>query len=122
VDTLLASAVRTIYLAPGVEIQGILSTLSEVNVKVLGGNQVGENRPSGWVAAVVPDPGPPLIEIWPGLVEGQGGVEVPLPFAIQQVNPENLSPGRLRLVESLIADLESGLTDTGVDPLTGEPR
>jgi hypothetical protein len=45
-----------------------------------------------------------------------------MPVGYNDVNPAIFSPGRQKLVDRLLQDLQAGLIDSGVDPLTGEAR
>jgi len=57
-----------------------------------------------------------LQTIWPDLMKGEGGADLPAALAVSDINPELLSPGRHRLVEDLIQEIQSGFIDTGVAP------
>jgi hypothetical protein len=76
-----------------------------------------------WVASIgSQSPLQSLLDLWGKLLSGEGGEEVVLPLGFTGTNPDLLSPGRQRLVETMLADLLAGFIDTGVDPQTGESR
>jgi hypothetical protein len=58
----------------------------------------------------------------PELLSGSGGANVELPLAVTHRNDSLFSTGKQRLLEEILADLQAGYIDTGVDPQTGEPR
>jgi hypothetical protein len=53
---------------------------------------------------------------WPGLVSGQGGVTVQSPLGLSDIDSDILTPGKQRLVEQTLNDLQAGLISTGVTP------
>ena len=59
---------------------------------------------------------------WAGLLDGEGGISLGIPLTMTDKNEELFSPGRQQLVEKLRDELVADYIDTGVDPLTGEPR
>jgi hypothetical protein len=88
---------------------------------------VGPIKPAGapsesWIASIQPDPGSVIREVITQLNEGQDDIRRAMPLRIFDIQPDILSEGKLRLVEAILEDLEQGIIDTGVDPLTGEER
>jgi hypothetical protein len=53
---------------------------------------------------------------WPDLLSGNGGQNVLSPLGLADVDPVFLSPGRQRLVEGVLDDLQAGRIATGVSP------
>ena len=45
-----------------------------------------------------------------------------MPLVIEDVNPDLLSPGRLKFAESVMQELLDGYIDTAVDPIIGEAK
>jgi len=45
---------------------------------------------------------------WPQLVSGQGGLAVQSPLGLSDIDPLLLSPGKQRLVEQMLQDLQAG--------------
>jgi hypothetical protein len=52
-------------------------------------------------------------DAWPQLLNGQGGVTVQSPLGLTDIDPSLLSPGRQRLVEQKLHDIEAGLINIG---------
>jgi hypothetical protein len=114
--------VRTVFTAPGTQDPELQQYLADRNVFLIGtGTPAAGLRPR-WVASVQPDPVPALERMWPELVAGNGGLVEPMPVGYREANPAIFTPGRQRLVDEMLQDLQAGLIDTGVDPLTGEIR
>ena len=53
---------------------------------------------------------------WPDLVSGNGGITVQSPLGLSDVDPSLLSPGKQRLVEEKLRELQGGLISTGAGP------
>jgi hypothetical protein len=51
---------------------------------------------------------------WPELVAGRGGQSVPSPLGLADVDPNFLTPGKQRLVQKVLEDLQAGRIATGV--------
>jgi len=107
--------VSTIYLYPDI------ATLDlETYIGTTGASMIGtispEQRPAGWVMTIQPDIIKAIQNSWPNLVAGQGGVTVQSPLGLSDIDPSLLSPGRQRLVEQTLSDLQAGLISTGVNP------
>jgi hypothetical protein len=73
-------------------------------------------RPAGWVMTIQPDAVEAIKNAWPGLISGQGGITVQSPLGLADVDSTLLSPGKQRLVEQTLKDLQSGLIATGANP------
>jgi hypothetical protein len=121
-DLLLTDGVKTVYIEPAVDQEALRDYLGEGGVVLIGGAPLVARPANNWAASIRPDIQQALEEIWPGVFSGGAQDSAPLSFIISDVNEALVSPGRQRLVESLIPDLTSGLIDTGIDPLTGEIR
>jgi hypothetical protein len=67
-----------------------------------------EQRPAGWVMTIQPDVIKAIQNAWPQLVSGQGGVTVQSPLGLSDIDPTILSPGKQRLVEQTLNDLQAG--------------
>ena len=64
--------------------------------------------------------GSALEKLWPSLLSGTGGQTADPELLITNVNQELFTVGRIRFVEQMLSDLQSGYIDTGVDPISGE--
>jgi hypothetical protein len=51
---------------------------------------------------------------WPELVAGRGGQSIPSPLGLANVDPLFLTPGKQRLVQQVLDDLQAGRIATGV--------
>lgn len=121
-DSLVNTAidVRTMYTAPGAQDPQLQQYLADRNVFLIGAGAPEAALRPRWVASVHPDPLPALERMWPELLAGSGGLVEPMPVGYSEVNPAVFTPGRQRLVDEMLLELQAGLIDTGVDPLTGE--
>ncbi len=121
-DLVIEQGVQTVFIAPEAASEPLLGYLSDAGLTIIGGSPppgpIGQN----WAATVLPDPVPAALGLFPDLLLGTGGVQAALPYRIQDVNPELVTPGRLRLAEAMVGELLEGVVDTGVDPNTGLPR
>ena len=107
--------VGTIYLHPDIVTTDVETYIGTTGVYMIG-TVTPEQRPAGWVMTVQPDIIKAIQNAWPGLVSGQGGVTVQSPLGLSDIDPTLLSPGRQRLVEQTLNDLQAGLINTGATP------
>lgn len=77
---------------------------------------------SRWIASAGFDLDSTLEAVWAGIQAGEAGTAIPLAIRYHSVNPDIVSEGRLVLAQRLLGELAAGAIDTGVDPVTGEPR
>jgi hypothetical protein len=122
VEALTANAVKTVYVFPGAGDEALLDSLAQAGIHLIGGVAPPPALREHWVATVRPDLASAMEEIWPSLLNGQGGASLDMPVVITDRNAALFSPGRQRLAEKLLADLLANYVDTGVDPLTGEAK
>ncbi len=126
VDTLATWQVGTVFVYPSVADKQLLADLAGAGINIIMASST--TAPANawrehWVASLgSQDPLLSLPDLWAKLLAGKGGEEVSLPLGFTGTNPDLLSPGRQRLVETMLADLLAGFIDTGVDPQTGESR
>ncbi|HSK87655.1 MAG TPA: hypothetical protein VK880_04830 [Anaerolineales bacterium] len=103
--------VETIYLYPDIATQELMTYIGTTGMYTIG-TVSPEPRPAGWVMTIQPDVNQAIQNAWPGLVSGQGGVTVQSPLGLADVDPALLSPGKQRLVEQTLSDLQAGLIGT----------
>lgn len=115
-DTLIATAVKTIYVYPGTGDASLLEYLAEANINLIGGITPPTGLQNQWVASIQADWPAAIRDIWPEVLAGNGGATLDLPLAIGSLNEDLFSPGRQRLVEETRANLLAGFVDTGVEP------
>jgi hypothetical protein len=118
--SLQADGIRTVYVV-GTD-TAMLVQLAGLGVDLIGDVAAPEPAKARWLGTVVADPDPALREIWPGLLEGQGGRSLPLRPTLVDLRPGAVSLGRMRLLQDTSAALANGQIDTAVDPATGQPR
>ncbi|HSB02111.1 MAG TPA: hypothetical protein VLE49_15785 [Anaerolineales bacterium] len=104
--------VRTIYLYPDIATTDLINYLGTTGTSMIG-TVTPEQRPAGWVMTIQPDVIQAIKNAWPGLIAGQGGVTVQSPLGLADIDPSLLSPGKQRLVEQTLKDLQAGLISTG---------
>lgn len=121
-DVLLSTAidVRTMYLPSGAGDESLVQHLADKLVNLVGSTQPPVDVRGRWIATVFPDPISALQAVWEGLLGGDAGGSLPMRVSYTDANPDLLTPGRQRLVDLLLEDLNAGFIDTGLDPLTGE--
>ena len=88
---------------------------------------VGPGAPRGdlagvWIASADFDVDGAVRLLWEAVQRGEGGATLPLAIRYHTVDTARVSEGRLRYAEALLEDLAAGRIDTGIDPVTGQPR
>jgi len=107
-DILMAQyKVRTIYLHPDIATTDLMNYIGTTGVLMIG-TVTPEQRPAGWVMTIQPDVIKAIQAAWPQLVSGQGGLAVQSPLGLSDIDPLLLSPGKQRLVEQMLQDLQDG--------------
>jgi len=109
---ILQHKVGTIYLHPDIVTPDLETYIGTTGVYMIGTN-TPEQRPAGWVMTIQPDIIKAIRNAWPGLVSGQGGMTVQSPLGLSDIDPTLLTPGKQRLVEQTLNDLQAGLISTG---------
>jgi hypothetical protein len=99
--------VRTIYLYPDIATSDLETYIGTTGTLMIG-TVTPEQRPAGWVMTIQPDVIKAIQAAWPQLMSGQGGLAVQSPLGLSDIDPTLLSPGKQRLVEQMLQDLQSG--------------
>ena len=99
--------VRTIYLHPDIATSDLTTYIGTTGATMIG-TTTPEERPAGWVMTIQPDVIKAIQNAWPGLINGQGGITVQSPLGLGDIDPSLLSPGKQRLVEQTLSDLQAG--------------
>jgi hypothetical protein len=107
--------VVTIYLYPDIAIPELYTYIGTTGTSMIG-TFSPEERPAGWIMTIQPDIIKAIQNAWPDLVSGKGGITVQSPLGLSDIDPSLLSPGKQRLVEQTLSELQSGLINTGVNP------
>jgi hypothetical protein len=100
--------VRTIYLYPDIATQDLVTYIGTTGALMIG-TKTPEQLPAGWVMTIQPDVVKAIQNAWPQLLSGQGGVTVQSPLGLSDIDPSLLSPGKQRLVEQTLQELQAGL-------------
>jgi hypothetical protein len=107
--------VETIYIYPDVYTEDLANYIGTTGTYAIG-TVSPEQRPAGWAMTIRPDVIKAIQNAWPNLVSGQGGVTVQSPLGLADVDPDVLSPGKQRLVEQTLSDLQAGLININAVP------
>lgn len=103
--------VDTLYIYPSLVSDDLLSFVGTTGA-LLFGTSMPETRPGGWVMTIEPDTIKAIQSTWPSLVAGQGGINVQSPLGLADVDPDLLTPGKLRLVQETLDALLAGRIST----------
>jgi hypothetical protein len=109
---ILQHKVGTIYLHPDIVTPDLETYIGTTGVYMIG-TKTPEQRPAGWVMTIQPDVIKAIQNAWPDLVNGKGGITVQSPLGLSDIDPTLLTPGKQRLVEQTLNDLQAGLISTG---------
>lgn len=108
-DVMIKKGIETFYIIPGAGGQELIQFLVDADKMILSsGVHYREDFKESWVASLGFDLPTAFDEYWPSFVEGEVGQAVPVPLTISDVNPDNLSPGRMKNAESILRDLTQG--------------
>lgn len=105
---ILQHKVRTIYLYPDIATEDLITYIGTTGTLMIGA-KTPTQLPAGWVMTIQPDAVKAIQNAWPQLISGQGGVTVQSPLGLSDIDPSLLSPGKQRLVEQMLQDLQAGL-------------
>jgi len=99
--------VSTIYLYPDIATTDLMTYIGTTGTSMIG-TKTPEEQPAGWVMTIQPDVIKAIQNAWPNLIDGQGGITVQSPLGLADIDPTLLSPGKQRLVEQTLRDLQAG--------------
>ncbi len=105
-------AVNTIFVYQDLEIQSFMDYLATTGVQIIGVTTPNP-KPGGWVMTISSDNMKAVQNAWPSLVSGQGGTSLQSPLGLLDVDSSILTPGKLRLVQQTLDDLQAGRIATG---------
>lgn len=100
--------VLAIYIYPDVYTEDLANYIGTTGAYVMSTVQPAQT-PGGWVMTIQPDVIKAIQNAWPQLIAGQGGITVQSPLGLSDMDPTILSPGKQRLVEQTLSDLQAGL-------------
>jgi len=107
--------VGTIYLYPDIAIPELYTYIGTTGTSMIG-TVSPEERPAGWMMTIQPDIIKAIQNAWPDLASGNGGITVQSPLGLSDIDPDLLSPGKQRLVEQTLSELQDGLINTVANP------
>jgi hypothetical protein len=104
-----------LYPDPKLLVKQVYEALGQTGALSIGAATPPDPKPAGWVMEIRGDEVQAIQKAWPDLVAGHGGISVPSPLGLGDVDPALLSPGKQRLVQQVLDDLQSGriLAGTG---------
>lgn len=114
--------VEVIFLQPGLSDPDIVNGLTGMGVQLIGVGSPDPGQSAAWIATIDGDPAEAVRSVWSSALGGESGGTVRLPLRVSVYDPTKLTPGRLLQLQTMMDDLDRGYIDTGVDPLTGNPK
>jgi hypothetical protein len=113
VQVLLNRAVETFYVIPGAADPPLFNFLLSSGAVIIGDGSDFQAEYSGqWAASLTFDFNGAVQEYLPQFLDGDPGTEVQVPLVITDVNPELLSPGKLRAAEQILEQVSAGWIST----------
>jgi hypothetical protein len=104
--------VYTLYLYPDIAVKELTDYLGTIGSQLIG-TSLPDPKPAGWVMTIRPDETKAIQKAWPDLVAGKGGLNVQSPLGLEDVDPDLLSPGKERLAQQVLDDLQAGRIYSG---------
>ena len=109
VDQLSLNIIYVYYVDSEISSIELMDYILNKNANLIGESLPAEEIRSRWVASISFDLAEALRQVWPQVIAGEGGQSVTARIKVTDNNPQFLSEGRMRMVEEVIRDLESGL-------------
>lgn len=107
--------VAMVYVYPTIATNELLSAIGTNGIPSIG-DVTPNPRPLYWVASLQPDMVKAIQAAWADLTAGRGGQTFNPPFALADVDPAILTPGKQQLAEQVLADLLAGRINIGLQP------
>lgn len=104
-----------LYPDPKLTVPRMYEALGATGVQIVGA-AAPDPKPSGWALDIRPDAVKAIEAAWPDLMAGKGGLNVPSPYGLEDIDSAIMTPGKLRLVHQVLDDLQSDRISTGVTP------
>ena len=113
VNFLVDRVVNTYYIVPQLGNDQIYRMLVGYQKKMIGpGSDFKEEYRDYWVASLEYDLVAALQEFWPEFMSAEFGIEGTPPLLITDINFDILSPGKIRMVESILDEVSNGYIET----------
>jgi hypothetical protein len=115
-------AVRSVYVYPQAGDEAMLSILAQAGINIISSGDPPAGASSTWAVSLNTEPITFIQEQVAGLLDGSisGGQNLYVPIQFTNINPSIFTPGKQRLAQQTLSDLQAGYIDTGVDLTTGE--
>lgn len=107
--------VAMVYVYPTIATPDLLTTIGTNGIISIG-DVTPDPRPVYWTASLQPDVAKAIQSAWPDLLAGRGGLTFNPPFALTDIDPNLLTPGKQKLAEQVLADLLAGRINIGLQP------
>jgi len=114
-NTLIDRAVKTVFIAPDAGDASLVEFLSQSGLYVIGTSSPPPGTDAQWIATISIDIAAALDSIWPELIDRNGGLSASPPLKLTDINEQVLTPGRQRLIEEIIQEIQDGFVDPGLD-------
>jgi hypothetical protein len=113
---------QTVFVFPGAGDETMLSVLAQADVNIISGGEPPQPARTSWVLSLTTDLLPLIQNQVEGILNGSipGGQSVVVPIQFTQIDPTIFTPGKQRLAQQILSDMQAGYIDTGVDLTTGE--
>ncbi len=116
IDFMVDRFVNTFYIVPGVGSQTIYRSLVGYHKYIIGsGSDYQEEYRDYWVVSLEYDLVAALEDFWPEFLSTETGLEKTLPLILTDVNNELLGEGKIRMVEGILEEVNSGFIQTRFD-------
>jgi len=107
--------VAMVYVYPTIATNELLAAIGTNGIPSIG-DVTPNPRPLYWTASLQPDVAKAIQAAWPDLLAGRGGLTFNPPFALTDIDPNLLTPGKQQLAEQVLADLLAGRINTSLQP------
>jgi len=101
------------YVYPSIATPDLLSAIGSEGVISIG-DMTPNPRPLYWAASLQPDLAQAIRLAWAELSAGRGGQTFTAPFALTDMDPNIITPGKLQLINQTLADLLAGRINIGL--------
>ena len=114
----------SVYVYPSAGNEAMLSILAASDINIISAGDPSQSSSSAWAVSLTSESLDLIQNQVAGLLNGSltGGRSLTVPITFTNINPLLLTPGKQRLAEQVLSDLQAGFIDTGVDLTTGENR
>ena len=108
IDTLVNNGVEVLYVPQLLHSPELFAYLSELGVKVVS-DASPESPWNNWVGTVTTNPAAVLVSLWPEVIDGTDGVQVPSSIAVIDTGSGLLTEGRRYLFDEMAENLRMNL-------------